>query len=55
MPAAAADSMVIAPFNDIDGTESIARGTEGGIMAIIVEPVQRLVDRSPDFLKGFVH
>ena len=52
MPAAAADSMVIAPFNDIDGTESIARGTEGGIAAIIVEPVQRLVGPLPGFLEG---
>ena len=52
MPAAAADSMVIAPFNDIDCTESIARGTKGGIAAIIVEPVQRLVGPLPGFLEG---
>jgi glutamate-1-semialdehyde 2,1-aminomutase len=51
IPAAIADTVLVAPFNDIETTTSLALEHAGDLAAIIVEPVQRSVMPRGDFLK----
>ena len=46
------DTMMVAPYNDLDTTERIVRENKGEIAAIIVEPVQRAVFPGEGFLQG---
>ena len=51
IPAAIADTVLVAPFNDIETTTSLALEHAADLAAIIVEPVQRSVLPRNDFLK----
>ena len=46
------DTMMVAPYNDLDITERIVREHKGEIAAIIVEPVQRAIFPKEGFLQG---
>lgn len=50
VPKAIAETMVVAPFNNISSTAEILQKHSGEIAAIIVEPVQRLVGADRAFL-----
>jgi glutamate-1-semialdehyde 2,1-aminomutase len=50
-PAAIRDTMLIAPYNDIDITTRIAEAHAPDLAAIIVEPVQRIIRGEPEFLE----
>ncbi|MDA0991460.1 MAG: aminotransferase class III-fold pyridoxal phosphate-dependent enzyme, partial [Verrucomicrobia bacterium] len=52
VPGCIADTVLIAPYNDLDTTAKIVRGEANALAAIIVEPVQRLVGPRPGFLEG---
>jgi glutamate-1-semialdehyde 2,1-aminomutase len=51
IPDSVRDDMLIAPFNDIDTLRALLDEYEGGIAAIIVEPLQRVVPPLPGFLQ----
>jgi glutamate-1-semialdehyde 2,1-aminomutase len=50
IPRGALESVLVAPFNDLETTERIATGTD--LAAIIVEPLQRAIRPRPGFLEG---
>ncbi|MEO0993654.1 MAG: aminotransferase class III-fold pyridoxal phosphate-dependent enzyme [Pseudomonadota bacterium] len=50
-PAAVRGSMLIAPYNDLEAAERIAEAS-GDLAAIIVEPVQRIIEGDRAFLAG---
>ena len=50
IPRGALESVLVAPFNDLETTERIATGTD--LAAIIVEPLQRAIRPRPGFLAG---
>ncbi len=52
IPGAVADSMLVAPFNDIEAVEGIIRARGDEIAGVIVEPMQRLIPPAPGFLAG---
>jgi len=52
IPESVRESMVIAPFNDIDAVEALLNEFESEIAAIIVEPLQRLIPPAPGFLQA---
>ena len=52
VPGCIGDTLLIAPFNDLETTAEIVRGAANELAAIIVEPVQRLVGPRPGFLEG---
>lgn len=52
VPEALEDTMLVAPYNDIDTVESILQEHGDDIAAIIVEPVQRIIFPKPGFLQG---
>lgn len=52
IPAAVADSMIIAPFNDIDAVIALMDDYDGEIAGVIVEPLQRLIPPAPGFLQA---
>ncbi len=49
-PAAVAATMLVAPYNDLERTRAIAEQHAGDLAAIVVEPVQRIVEPAPGFL-----
>ena len=51
-PAAVRESILIAPYNDLDMATRIAEEHANDLAAIIVEPVQRIIQGEPDFLQG---
>lgn len=51
IPAAVADQMLIAPFNDIQAVAELL-ATNDDIAAVIVEPLQRIIPAEPGFLQG---
>ncbi|MEM7023996.1 MAG: aminotransferase class III-fold pyridoxal phosphate-dependent enzyme [Pseudomonadota bacterium] len=51
-PAGVRDTMLIAPYNDLDATTRIAEAHASDLAAIIVEPVQRIIRGQPEFLAG---
>jgi glutamate-1-semialdehyde 2,1-aminomutase len=52
IPAAIADTVLVAPFNDLETVTSLVGEHGADLAAIIVEPVQRSVPPLPGFLKG---
>jgi glutamate-1-semialdehyde 2,1-aminomutase len=52
IPAKVSETVLIAPFNDLERTTEIAVAHADRIAAIIVEPVQRTLMPLPGFLKG---
>ena len=50
IPRGALESVLVAPFNDLETTERIATGSD--LAAIIVEPLQRAIRPRPGFLDG---
>jgi glutamate-1-semialdehyde 2,1-aminomutase len=52
IPRAAAETVLIAPFNDLDATAALFAAHSGQIAAVIVEPYQRVVQPEHGFLAG---
>ncbi len=52
IPRGALRSVLVAPFNDLDGTERIVAAHADDLAAIIVEPLQRAIRPRPGFLAG---
>ena len=52
VPGPLKDTMLIAPYNDLQVVEEIVRAQRGELAAIIVEPVQRVIFPHDDFLPG---
>ena len=52
VPQALQDTMMVAPYNDLDTVESILSEHAGEIAAIIAEPAQRIIFPKPEFLEG---
>ena len=52
IPDPLAETVLIAPYNDLDAVESIVSDHAGDLAAIIVEPVQRIIRPRPGFLAG---
>lgn len=52
IPRGALDSLLVAPFNDLDATERLVARHARDVAAIIVEPLQRAIRPKPDFLAG---
>lgn len=46
------DDLLIAPFNDLDGTEAILREHAADIAGVIVEPIHRCLPPRDGFLEG---
>ena len=51
-PAGALNSMLVAPYNDLDAATRIAEEHADDLAAIIVEPVQRIIRSDEEFLQG---
>ena len=51
IPAAVSETMLIAPFNDIEVTQSIIEEHKNELGGVIVEPFQRLLPPKPGFLE----
>ncbi len=52
VPQALQDTMMVAPYNDLETVESILSEHSDEIAGIIVEPVQRIIFPKPGFLEG---
>ncbi len=52
IPRGAAESVLVAPFNDLEATEEILARYAGELAAVIVEPLQRVIRPQPGFLAG---
>lgn len=52
IPAVVQETMLIAPFNDLDGTAEIIERHHDELAAVIAEPVQRVIAPNPGFLQG---
>ena len=52
IPKALQELMLIAPFNDLNTTESIINAHHDEMAAVIVEPLQRVFAPQPGFLQG---
>jgi glutamate-1-semialdehyde 2,1-aminomutase len=52
IPRGALESVLVAPFNDLETTERIVAAHAGDLAAIIVEPLQRAIRPRPGFLAG---
>ncbi len=52
VPEALQDTMMVAPYNDLETVESILSEHAGEIAAIIAEPVQRIIFPRSGFLEG---
>ena len=51
IPAAVADTVLIAPYNDIDTVAAIIEKNHDELAAVIVEPQQRVIPPAPRFLQ----
>lgn len=51
-PASLSDLVVVAPYNDLDGTREIVRAHREELAGIFVEPVMRGITSRPGFLEG---
>ncbi len=51
IPAAIAEQVLIAPFNDVATTAAIIEGHHDDLAAVIVEPLQRTIPPKPGFLQ----
>ncbi len=52
VPGPLQDTMLVAPYNDLEAVEQIVRKHQDEMAAIIVEPAQRVVFPQPGFLEG---
>ncbi|MDH3451165.1 MAG: aminotransferase class III-fold pyridoxal phosphate-dependent enzyme, partial [Gammaproteobacteria bacterium] len=52
IPAPLQNTMLVAPYNDLDVVESVVREHRDELAAIIVEPVQRVIFPAAGFLEG---
>ena len=52
IPKAIQDTVLVAPFNDIETTTDIIQKNHNDLAAVIVEPVQRILAPQPGFLEG---
>ncbi|MHB1625997.1 MAG: aspartate aminotransferase family protein [Candidatus Dormibacteria bacterium] len=52
VPAAVADTVVVAPFNDLAATEQLVGACGEDVAAVIVEPIQRAIMPAAGFLGG---
>ena len=52
VPKAVVDTMLVAPYNDLDVVRRIVAENRDDLAAIIVEPVQRIISPVPGFLAG---
>jgi glutamate-1-semialdehyde 2,1-aminomutase len=52
VPAAVARDVLVAPYNDLAAVEHIVEEHGASLAAIIVEPIQRIIDPQPGFLEG---
>jgi glutamate-1-semialdehyde 2,1-aminomutase len=52
IPRGAVESVLVAPFNDLDATRRIVAEHARDLAAIIVEPMQRAISPKPGFLAG---
>lgn len=52
IPAGLSDSVLIAPYNDLDALRRIVEANRGDLAALIVEPVQRIIFPRPGYLQG---
>ncbi len=52
VPPAVVDSVLIAPYNDLERLEDIAAANAEDLAGIIIEPVQRIIEPQPGFLQG---
>jgi len=52
IPKAIQDTMLVAPFNDLETVESLIREHQDDLAGVIVEPFQRLIPPAPGFLQG---
>ncbi len=51
-PESVVDTMLIAPYNDLERLRTIATANAEDLAAIIVEPIQRIISPQPGFLVG---
>lgn len=51
-PAAVVDTILVAPYNDLERLRAIAQEHAADLAGIIVEPVQRIITPRPGFLEG---
>jgi glutamate-1-semialdehyde 2,1-aminomutase len=52
IPAGLADSVLVAPFNDLEAIRRIVEANRDDLAAIIIEPVQRIIFPADGFLEG---
>ena len=52
VPRALQDTMLVAPYNDLEAVTQIVEAQQDELAAIIVEPVQRVIFPKPGFLEG---
>src|SRR5206468_4146938 len=52
IPAGVQEDVLVAPFNDLAATQSIAQQHGRDLAAVIVEPLQRALKPEPGFLEG---
>jgi glutamate-1-semialdehyde 2,1-aminomutase len=52
IPAAVQETVLVAPFNDLDAVTRLVEAQHASIGGIIVEPLQRLIPPAPGFLEG---
>jgi glutamate-1-semialdehyde 2,1-aminomutase len=52
IPRAIQDTMLVAPFNDLETVESLIREHQDELAGVIVEPFQRLIPPARGFLEG---
>ena len=52
MPMSLHDTVLVAPYNDLDIVRRIVEENRADLAAIIVEPVQRIISPQPGFLAG---
>jgi len=50
VPKGAADTVLVAPFNDVKTTTAVIEANHGDLAAVIVEPFQRSIPPKPGFL-----
>ena len=52
IPQAVADTVLMAPYNDVETTADIIERNRNDLAAVIVEPLQRIIEPRPGFLQG---